>query len=107
MLNLHTRMKTNKSFLKRIRITKNGKMIRRVSGQNHYNAKESRRRQRRKNTSFRSPRPFKNISPAASTPNPSLMTRVKRGVAAHKRREKILKYAKGFKWSRGSKERMA
>ena len=50
MLNLHTRMKTNKSFLKRIRITKNGKMIRRVSGQNHYNAKESRRRQRRKNT---------------------------------------------------------
>lgn len=41
-------MKTNKSFLKRIRITKNGKMIRRASGQNHFNAKESRRRQRRK-----------------------------------------------------------
>lgn len=35
------------------------------------------------------------------------MTRVKRGVTAHKRREKILKYAKGFRWSRKSKERAA
>lgn len=35
------------------------------------------------------------------------MTRVKRGVIAHKRREKLLKAAKGFKWGRKSKERMA
>ena len=35
------------------------------------------------------------------------MTRVKRGVIAHKRREKILKYAKGFHWGRKSKERLA
>lgn len=35
------------------------------------------------------------------------MTRVKRGVIAHKRREKVLKAAKGFKWGRKSKERMA
>lgn len=35
------------------------------------------------------------------------MTRVKRGVTAHKRREKILKYAKGFRWGRKSKERAA
>ena len=35
------------------------------------------------------------------------MTRVKRGVTAHKRREKVLKYAKGFRWSRKSKERAA
>ena len=35
------------------------------------------------------------------------MVRVKRGVIAHKRREKILKYTKGFKWGRKSKERMA
>lgn len=35
------------------------------------------------------------------------MTRVKRGITAHKRREKILKYAKGFKWGRKSKERAA
>lgn len=35
------------------------------------------------------------------------MTRVKRGVNAHKRREKLLKAAKGFKWGRKSKERMA
>lgn len=35
------------------------------------------------------------------------MVRVKRGVTAHKRREKLLKYAKGFKWGRKSKERLA
>src|SRR5580692_2721682 len=35
------------------------------------------------------------------------MPRVKRGVNAHKHREKTLKYAKGFMWSRKSKERAA
>lgn len=35
------------------------------------------------------------------------MPRVKRGVTAHKRREKVLRYTKGFKWSRKSKERAA
>lgn len=35
------------------------------------------------------------------------MPRVKRGKIAHKRREKILKYTKGFKWGRKSKERAA
>ncbi len=35
------------------------------------------------------------------------MTRVKRGVISHKRREKTLKYAKGFRWGRKSKERSA
>lgn len=35
------------------------------------------------------------------------MPRVKRGIIAHKRREKILKYAKGFRWGRKSKERAA
>lgn len=35
------------------------------------------------------------------------MTRVKRGVIAHKKREKLLKHAKGFKWGRKSKERLA
>ncbi|OGD39796.1 50S ribosomal protein L20 [Candidatus Azambacteria bacterium RIFCSPLOWO2_02_FULL_44_14] len=35
------------------------------------------------------------------------MPRVKRGKIALKRREKILKYAKGFRWSRKSKERAA
>ena len=35
------------------------------------------------------------------------MVRVKRGVIAHKRREKLLKYAKGFRWGRKSKERFA
>jgi ribosomal protein L35 len=41
-------MKPNKSILKRIRVTKNGKLIRRISGQNHFNSKENRRAQRRK-----------------------------------------------------------
>jgi large subunit ribosomal protein L20 len=35
------------------------------------------------------------------------MTRVKRGKIAHKKREKLLKYAKGFRWGRKSKERAA
>jgi large subunit ribosomal protein L20 len=35
------------------------------------------------------------------------MTRVKRGVTAHKRRKKILKQTKGFKWGRKSKYRLA
>ncbi len=38
-------MKTNKSFLKRLRVTKNGKILGRATGQNHYNAKESGRKQ--------------------------------------------------------------
>lgn len=35
------------------------------------------------------------------------MTRVKRGVTAHKKRERLLKRTKGFKWGRRSKERLA
>lgn len=35
------------------------------------------------------------------------MTRVKRGTIAHKKREKVLKKTKGFKWGRKSKERAA
>ncbi len=43
-------MKTNKSFTKRLRVTKKGKIISRVPGHNHFNAKESgtgRQRRRR------------------------------------------------------------
>jgi len=35
------------------------------------------------------------------------MTRVKRGVMANKRRKKIIKQAKGFKWGRKSKYKLA
>ncbi len=35
------------------------------------------------------------------------MVRVKRGVAANKRRKKILKQTKGFRWGRKSKYRLA
>lgn len=32
-------MKTNKSYSKRIKVTKNGKLVVRKAGQNHFNAK--------------------------------------------------------------------
>lgn len=35
-------MKTNKSFAKRLKVTRNGKILSRKAGQNHFNAKESR-----------------------------------------------------------------
>lgn len=35
------------------------------------------------------------------------MTRVKRGIMAHKRRKNVLKKTKGFKWGRKSKYRLA
>ncbi|MFC1802162.1 50S ribosomal protein L35 [Patescibacteria group bacterium] len=34
-------MKTNKSFTKRLKVTKTGKVIARKPGQGHFNAKES------------------------------------------------------------------
>ncbi|MBI2618132.1 50S ribosomal protein L35 [Candidatus Kaiserbacteria bacterium] len=34
-------MKTNKSYTKRLKVTKNGKLIARRPGQNHFNAKDS------------------------------------------------------------------
>jgi ribosomal protein L35 len=34
-------MKTNKSFTHRLKLTKKGKVIARVPGQNHFNAKSS------------------------------------------------------------------
>ncbi|NQV93474.1 50S ribosomal protein L35 [Candidatus Kaiserbacteria bacterium] len=36
-------MKTNKSYSKRLKVTKNGKILARTPGQNHFNAKESSR----------------------------------------------------------------
>lgn len=44
-------MKTNKSYLKRFRVTKNGKLVGRKSGQNHFNAKGSGNAVRRKHRS--------------------------------------------------------
>lgn len=41
-------MKTNKSFLKRIKVTKNGKLVTRKIGQNHFNAKSNTRATLRK-----------------------------------------------------------
>lgn len=43
-------MKTRKSFTKRFKITRTGKVLRRATGQNHYRAKQSSKkiRQRRK-----------------------------------------------------------
>ena len=36
-------MKTNKSFTKRLRVTRKGKILARASGNNHFNAKRSSR----------------------------------------------------------------
>jgi len=41
-------VKTNKSFLKRIKVTKNGKLVTRKIGQNHFNAKNRTRTTLRK-----------------------------------------------------------
>jgi len=38
-------MKTNKAFSKRLKVSRNGKITARKAGQNHFNAKESRRTQ--------------------------------------------------------------
>lgn len=38
-------MKTNKSYSKRLKITKSGKLIARKPGFNHFNAKQSRNKQ--------------------------------------------------------------
>ncbi len=38
-------MKTNKSFTKRLKVTRNGKILGRKAGQDHFNAKESRKSQ--------------------------------------------------------------
>ena len=35
------KIKTNKSVAKKVKITKNKKVIRRATGQNHYNSKEN------------------------------------------------------------------
>ena len=34
-------MKTNKSYSKRLKVTKSGKILARKTGQNHFNSKES------------------------------------------------------------------
>jgi len=36
-------MKTNKSYTKRLRVTRKGKIVARKAGQNHFNAKEGSR----------------------------------------------------------------
>lgn len=44
-------MKTNKSYTKRIKVTKNGKLVARKAGQNHFNARQTgRQRQNRSRT---------------------------------------------------------
>ena len=42
-------MKTNKSYAKRLKLTKGGKLLMRKSGQDHFNAKERRGAKSRKN----------------------------------------------------------
>jgi len=53
-------IKTNKSYTKRLKITKNGKLVGRKAGQNHFNAKESRRAQLHKRRAAAFPFPISN-----------------------------------------------
>ena len=47
-------MKSNKSYQKRLRVTKRGKIVARVPGHNHFNAKAGgqKRQQKRRQTAF-------------------------------------------------------
>jgi ribosomal protein L35 len=42
-------MKTNKSYTKRLKVTKNGKIIARKAGQNHFNARQTGRERQNRN----------------------------------------------------------
>lgn len=44
--------KTNKSFSKRIKVTKNGKLLRRAGGQNHFNSRNTGQEGRNKKKGF-------------------------------------------------------
>ena len=44
-------MKTNKSYTKRLKVTKNGKILSRAKGHNHFNSKQSGRKQNAKGRS--------------------------------------------------------
>jgi ribosomal protein L35 len=44
-------MKTNKSYAKRLKVTRTGKILARGVGQNHFNSKENRRSQLNKKRS--------------------------------------------------------
>ncbi len=54
--------KTNKSYSKRLKVTKNGKILARGTGQNHFNAKESGRQNQKKNRSAEYPMSNKDIA---------------------------------------------
>lgn len=54
--------KTNKSFTKRLKVTKSGKILARSTGQNHFNSKESRRSQLAKKKSVNFPMSNKDIA---------------------------------------------
>ena len=41
-------MKTNKSYTKRIRVTKKGKLVARKGGQDHFNARDNRKTRTKK-----------------------------------------------------------
>jgi len=50
-------MKSNKSYMKRLRVTKTGKIVARAPGQNHFNAKRSgnKTRQHHRANTFHAP----------------------------------------------------
>jgi len=59
-------MKTNKSYSKRLRVTRNGKIMARVPGHNHFNAKQTgtQRQRHKRNVSLT----FKNLDKSRFLP---------------------------------------
>jgi large subunit ribosomal protein L35 len=51
-------MKTRKSIRKRFKITKTGKVLRRVTGQDHYRAKKTGKRKRKGRKWIKTSKPF-------------------------------------------------
>ncbi len=51
------KLKTNKALSKKIKITKNKKVLRRKTGQNHYNSKENGQQGRAKKSDLRLSKP--------------------------------------------------
>ena len=54
--NFMPKMKTHKALAKKVKITGTGKVLRRTTGQNHFNAKESGKTRRSKRSDMRIPR---------------------------------------------------
>ena len=92
------KMKTNKAAAKRFRVTGKGRVNRPKAGGNHGMQEKSRKRLRRlrKNDMVDSTHAEARQAPSPLRLRKTAMPRAKRGFKARRRRNRILKQAKGF-----------